>query len=395
MGESVNGNTNIYLPERIFVRNLFELCNYDNQGFFNQINNLIKSEIQSRINELRNRMEKLKSNGDLSIFTPGFVKLMKKFSQISGKKNIRKASDYILLDCYNNITETLRLFKINNPSIIGKEDKIKLTAFERHINTLINEECGAVSARQLQRLLAPNGSQYEKKQKNIINYIIHNVIPALLMQGKQINQMCKKWNQILFYYGHPLQKRIFIQEDETEKIESYFNEKFMQISNLETDNYEEIGDALLEIFREVVDLYDKNILYFSDQQYENDQQTTKEKKKDDIMEGYEYTPELSSHILGFMRWVPILSDDETDCSLELLISIENVIDKIQNQIVNEYGSIVTHQRLKKCKDGSLFIDSNQVDNENLLKSLRQLLIKALFSEEYIRLQFKSFYQIPL
>lgn len=383
-------NENVYLPERIFVRNLFELCNYSNQRFLDQINTIITSEIQFNINELRGKIENLEPNAMPSIYPHKFLDLINKINE-SNKS--RKMFDYILFDCYINITDALRSLKNHNLTMMGKNDKDILLTFEHHIDKLGSNDCGAMSPRQLQRLLDPSGRQYGKKQINIIEYIIRNVIPEILIQQNQINHMCQKWDKVLFYYGHPLQKKIHIQGDNeyVKKIESFFSIKFSQISIKK--NCGKIGDILLEIFREIIDLYHSNSLYFSNNQSENNQYTARQKKADN--REYEYASELSSHILGFMRWIPIIADSEKDYGSELLVSIEQVIDEIQDQIVNDYSDIVTPQKLKQYKDGGLFIYNDQMNYEYLIKikSLRKLLIKALYNNDYIRSKFKNFYQI--
>lgn len=100
------------------------------------------------------------------------------------------------------------------------------------------------------------------------------------------------------------------------------------------------------------------------------------------MDGYDVI--LSSHIINFMKWVPMLSDENPE--LDLMTSIDNIIaairDEVYDKIRKTKGGVRSKAFINSRK--SLFLRDNNVD-------LRKALIKAMYDEPGIHLQFNQFF----
>lgn len=395
-------NKDIYLPERLFVHNFFEYCNCTIDDFLEKINDIMRDDIINFANKLKNNIKKCPKNNEVSIYPTSFLKFTK---ECIYKKNVSQSGrvpDYFLTKCYSTIESTFFHLSKREVLEIGSDDLKYLNDFLSYIEEKTSDDFGAVSSKSLKRLLDPNGEKFHgNTQLKLINYIVKSVFPVILTEDNKINDLQYKWKELLFYYGCPLERKIYIAKDidSEKKLEEFFENKFNYISNKSKGDCTEIGKCLFEIFTKIIDQYKCNCLCgVQSKDYSDLHGSQYENKIEQVRDENMFNGKLSSHILGFMRWLPIIPDDSNEKEYELLKSIDNVIDKIQDKLFDKYSMIFFDKNLKNCNNGEIFIGVSITDKDgninylSQIRELRKLLIDALYSEEYIKNMFNEYYK---
>lgn len=389
----------IYLPERLFFNKLFEYCRYSNEKFLEKINLSMQSDIINIADKIHEHIDELPTSSVQSIYSKSFIDFINKNVYNDASTISRKMPDYFLTRCYESIVNAVPDFKLDKIKEIHLYDKNKLNDFCKYVEEKTGEEYGAVSLKQLNRLLSPCGQSFSRSQLPTISYIIRRMFPKELKEQNNLKNLCSNWKDIFSFCENPLDSsnRYLEMDVKFEKnAEEFFNEKFNKIMVL-TENKEEVGKLFLEIFYQIIESYRKNYInIIPTKNYSNKQNNQNENYfQETDNEKYMYNAELSSHIIGFIKWLPMISDVSFEAKeLEFLKSIENVIDKIQNLLFNEYSSIFTYENLKKSKKGEVFIiDKRNAVNDNgeQMRRLRQMVIRALYNENYIKRKFEDCY----
>lgn len=389
----------IYLPERLFFNKLFEYCRYSNEKFLEKINLSMQSDIINIAEKIHEHIDELPTCSVQSIYSKSFIDFINKNVYNDASTISYKMPDYFLTRCYESIVNAVPDFKLDKIKEIHLYDKNKLNDFCKYVEEKTGEDYGAVSLKQLNRLIYPCGKSFSRSQLPTISYIIRRMFPKELKEQNNLKNLCSNWKDIFSFCENQLDpsNRYLEMDVKFEKnAEELFNEKFNKIMVL-TENNEEVGELLLEIFYQIRESYRKNYIHIiPTKNYSNKQNNQNENYfQETDNEKYMYNAELSSHIIGFIKWLPMISDVSFEAKeLEFLKSIENVIDKIRNLLFNEYSSIFTYENLKKSKKGEVFIidKRNDVnDNGEQMRRLRQMVIRALYNENYIKRKFEDCY----
>lgn len=391
-----NEYNSIYMPERLFVCNLFNYCNISKEKLGLRINDLIQNDIGIKIEEIEMEINN-PGNKCNQFFTTSFTKFVKEQEFLKREK----APNYCLLTCYDELMHAVLSSKSNKRRASDYEDieqnRNLLKEYEEYIKALTFRDYAVISTRELQRLLEPCGGPYKSTQVKFISYLVKRVFPTLIIEENLLSLVCDNWKNVIFYSGTPLVQKIYIQanEDSAENVEEKLQNKFKEISKVPNADYEEVGRLFLEIFYYVKDQYHNgNLSFYQDV---NNTITPKDQQgKTNTDNSYYYDSMLSSHIIWFMRWLPIISEDYD--SETLLITVSNIIESIRDSLFSSHNKEVAIKSLNRHPSENLFIYENPTlkvnHGENLSKSkeFRTLLFKALHDEPSVRLMVDDTYK---
>ena len=244
----------------------------------------------------------------------------------------------------------------------------------------------SISLRNLQRLLSMQGSYYNAAQRNFIEYILKNVFPELIIKRNKLKYICNNWKNILFYDDSSKPQKIFLNTDFEKSLEGIFDE----MARASLDEYEVIGDHLVEIFYCLKQYHrdgefrNKNITNYIDISLHDNSIINSN-------ESLEYDAKISTHILDFIRWIPLIP---RDCeNIQLLDTISNIIDTIRAQLFSSFYDIVNETLLATDSSINMFIGDTTSQHEHIekLKNLRKLLINALYNDSFIKSLIESCY----
>lgn len=366
----------IYMPERVFVHNLYKYCNTGICTLYKKINTFINDDITIKTNEIETQIANWGDKGG-QFFTSSFKKFVKEREFITKEK----APNYCLLQCYNILTHSVcDSMSSGRGASTLEENSNLLKEYTKYISDLKEKDFSIISTRELQRLLDPSGRPYKYTQLSFLSYLVKRVLPTLIEIDRFKND-CNDWEHLVFYSGTPFVQRIFIQADKA-KIEQKLNQTFKKISNIHRDNYVGLGKLLYEIFCYIKEQYDKGNLGFNHNV--NSLSTGNQQDNINVDNSYYYDSKLSSHIIWFMRWLPLISDD---CDNEnLLLIISNVIESIRASLYNSCNKEVIMESLNRNPSENLFIyedlalKTKYAANSISVKEFRMLLFKALQNE---------------
>jgi len=375
-----------------FLYHLFICCGGDYKTFVNEISNQIETKIEEIYASVKHEIAKRKpEQGSQHATTKEFrqfVERMEKRKEKCEKKN-GKAPNYCMFEFYKQIAkleQRLMSNETNNKALPTDIDIIHRFGF---VFDYFNDYAEAINDRRLKDLF--RNIKYRKPlnntQENIFNFMLNESFPNYVDErgGLLERMLSKPWKDLAF--GNS-KNNIFIlktlQNDKRyEQIEKLFNE-FKKISS--TDilsiriNLNKISNLLDDIYKP------ENYINYIDNLCEKKNNLT---EYDSVVEDVTVL-QLHSHILAFMRWLPMISQDEPN---EILMeSVDNVIDKIKLQVCKIIDS---NDDLGECLaryptdfHDTIFVQAN-------CKNLRKLLIEALSHESNIYFQFEHFYGVNI
>lgn len=374
-----------YIPERLFLYNLVQCCNISIEklctDLLDNVTYNIDHEIECLKNYIKNKKFILPKH-----FKNVFYDLKDNYLSLS-QGNItkrQKNKDYFLIKWYYIIKDVVN--KIEQGAETGiisdiKEEDVKILGeFNSYLNFFISKHnANAVSQKNLDSILNPVGLPYKKHQHPLIKYLLCEMIPKICdLNNKPFLELFryKNWNEIITYDIKQNKQVIFFSGNIEEN--RFYEKKIKEIFELENDNYPEIGDKLLSIHNKLVLDYENGFLSSNPNgnTYNPNMNTQKGEMLLDTSTNYDSI--ISSHILAFMRWIPILSDAPTD--YYFLECIDNIIDTIRPQAV-EY--IISDLKFLQ-QNSNIFLDDKNIE-----------LRKSLFRDKYIQLQYKNFYNEAL
>lgn len=392
MRDSILSQDN-YIPERLYFNNLFSCCCCTPNELHTAINDQIVKDINEEMSLLEKSIKKYSRHEGGSLLPHHFIseanKLEKILSNLSSNncKGRYKLPDYCLIKYYNIIKRTNFIIEKGNGNLSDvpsnqKKDIEIFENFSRCMQQLTSDlDAGAISEKNLQRFLKPCGIPYKNNQPGLILYTLKNVFPRFInSNGNTFSESIKNinWKDIIYKDIEKNEQKIYLDEKSHSfsEIEAYFEEQFNKLIHTPEDNFKEIGNILVELYEKLVDLYKNDFL--SSQQNPNPRETDVNIEISDKNTSMtEYDSILSSHILEFMRWLPMISSPPYQP--ELLQCIESVIDKIRNYIID--NDDLKNKMLSNHQD-NLFIGNSNVD-------LRKKLIFALHNDVYIHSCFHS------
>lgn len=367
---------------RLFVSYLFSCSGYDVDAFHEEITqityDLIAQYVSSSIEMLRNCQNK---NNQVSLLPMAFIKETTRLCEStelyeqeqeygSVKKKQRKLPDYFLWNQHNQIKSAYQYVKRNIGKKEGTEnDIVLLNKYKKMIDhKIVKFNASVASIKTLQGLLSPNGELPQKKNKKFIKFLLEEVFSRLkIAEGAEYAESTIMLNVENGWEAVLLPKL----RSESEVIEKLFKELF----SLRTNDCEALGKKFVEIYDAFLEIDQ------SDDELCESRCIEKYCKDDD-----KYTNDaiLSSHIIGFMRWIPLISDK--DYSVELLCSVSEIIEVIRDKVAAKIDIQAIDSSESAHGNNNLFLEESNLD-------LRKLLIKAMHDDPHIHFKFHEFYGI--
>ena len=367
----------LYVPERLFIHNLIHCCGISTKKLCSDLNDLITEKIDFEINCLKTYAEE----GNLTL-TYSFKKQTAALYSNSEKKHDRKRQknpDYVLLKCYNIIKDLADKYETDfmpsptKPNI-NKEVIKYIDGFSDYIVHLIDEQNAcAVSQRSLDSILEPYGNQYTPPQYELTQHIISKIIPNIFNSNRDTFLdfiSYKNWKELITYDINTNKQVVFFScsQNVMANKEKYFEEQFKNLFSLNNDESQQIGDILSNIHKRLKELYNNGVLTC----IPNQQISEEPPVYDDTID---YDAIISSSIIGFMRWIPMISDEpKKDKFIEC---VQDIIEIIRPSALPQ---------VKNAKQSeNIFLL-----NDNL--ELRKTLIGALCSNSYFQTLFNKYYK---
>lgn len=373
-----------------FLYRLFECCGGDYKEFVVEIN----SQIEDRIEECYKRVERAiesREKGDHGQNVTqkkfrDFVENMEKCMKKMNNKDTRQPQ-YCMFEFYRHIVTLESSLRFKKESYnISETDIDFIKRFESVCWNFYARGSAAINEKRLRDILkrVKESRALTNKQEKMFSFLLNECFPNYAdEQGYLIEKIkAKQWEKIAFGQAeHESIAKEGIQDSEYEKVKGLFDE-LIGISKTDVPKIKQILIKISELLDDIYRLKDDI----------NDTVWNEDKENLSVQEPVEkvQASDLHSHIMAFMRWVPMISQNKTDG--KVMEALDNIIEKIQEQF-NEI--IESNVNLKKCiqtypanVQDSIFIQAGSMD-------LRRLLIEAISHEASAYKVFGSFYKLDI
>ncbi len=373
-----------YLTSRLFVHNLFICCKISDKDFHTDLNQITYDIISDKINCAIKMLNEAGCIEDTtSLLAKSFFTKLEEMKLYLATGN--KSKDYYLLTIYNEAWNTYKRIE----SMTSKECKFPIS----DLNLLLEfKEClyklfyeyGVESAsyKTLQEILKASVTNYKKHQVPFVNFLLANIFPRIKSQYTP--------GFFATLESYPLEKLIFTDCSLTCNDASLphnvaglnvIRDLFDELFEISISDHELIGNKLVEIY--------KNLLNYrlednDDMEANKDIADTKRVSNLDDSDMMEYNDDstLSIHIISFMRWIPVMVEDED--GIERMEFVDHVLSHIGDEVRKKLKERYTVQDFIKCET-SLFIWEQNTD-------LRTLLMHAMSREPYFYKCFREYYK---
>lgn len=363
-----------------FLCHLFACCGGNYTEFANAINDQIERSIEDIYEEVYDDMKhRTIENYGRSIISKTF----KKF--VAGKEKCHKNSrnpKYCMLSFYKNIAKLNQELSSNERNLILQSDIDLLQRFMIEFKYFRDRDAVAVNEKRLKEFFKSLKERGELSDdfEYLFDYLLRVFFPEYKNEhGETLLERIKYMPLEEMIFGnheqHEFIKSVLKNDDRYEKIICLFT----NLKDMASYNTENLKESLVEISNLLDAVY-----YATYNEQIQDISRSNLIEQDSVEE--EIFSELHSHILAFMRWVPMMSQDKPN--KEMMESVDNVIDQIKEKACEIIDS---KEDLKRSLDTYPVNYHDIVFMQDEGIELRKLLIKAMCCEKNICLQFKYFY----
>lgn len=372
-----------YIPERLFLYNLVQCSNISIEKLCKDLDDSVNGNINVEIECLKNYIKKEKLILPKS-FIKEFEKLKNNYISISQGNNTRRPKNpdyflikwyYIIKDAVNKIEKDIRGTKEYDGTIIDE--------INSYLGYFISEhDANAVSQKNFESILDPTGLPYKNNQNLLIQYLLSEMFPKITdLSNKSFLELLKtkNWEQFITYDIRKNKQVFFFSGDPNVISEKNFLENEIRgLFEIDNDDYAKIGDKLLNIRKKLVLVYENGILTSASDNNSHKPPLSNQEETYNSNSSTGYDSIISSNILAFMRWVPLLSDAPNDP--RFLECIDAVIDTIRPKVLEYIKSVPKFSQ----QNINIFLDDKNME-------LRKILFSTLCKDDYIRLQVEKFY----
>lgn len=366
-----------------FLYHLFICCGEDYKSFVTNISNEVENKIEELYRLVEKNAEKRKIEEDTWSTLPknfrGFVQKME-----SWDKN--KKPEYCLFEFYTQIAALKQNFTNSTKrcDVVLQSDIDIIKKFRSMYDVFYENGTDAINEKRLRDLVKKlkNGKALNRKQEDIFIFLLNEVFPHYGNERGYFLEIIrsKPWKELAF--GDLMHQEIVrstMQEDDRyEEIEKAFNILY----KVSPENTDEIKKRLVKISNLLDQVYEN---YFCNEIH---QDVMRNNSTEHDFCGERRDSQLHSHILAFMRWIPMVRQGERD--EKMMESVDNVIDKIESQvceIVADNDSLKQRLSTYPTSDHeSIFLQTDGI-------KLRELLVDAMYHEKHINLLFQRFYGV--
>lgn len=397
-------NTNwAFAPERLFIHNLFVCCGRTSQDFISIVNDNISTHIEREFSLIKNFLSKNKPIYGKSLLPHTFVRYVEKTLKSleydgKGFNKPKKLPDYCLFSCYTKLSDASQNCqkKDHNNELISSsegspEDIQTLNLFMECIYYYKDTcDAGAISEKNLRRLFEVIGSSYDIRQSAVIKYLLMEVFPTILTAlNKDLLGALRdlSWEDLVCKDLETMEQKLFIQGSriQIDECNKDFERLFVNLTKSDDCDLDQIGEGLIKIYKKILTAYSLNNLSYRQLKASKEMEIASTNMTDTI---YFYDSIISSNIMRFMRWLPILDDAEND--VELIEAVTRIIELVRNPIFSHVGRDKIEEwqfgRKKHDKDNLFVLADNS--------ELRKLLIHSMYKDKYICSKFREFYSMP-
>lgn len=372
-----------------FLYHLFMCCGGDYKTFVIDISDQIENKIEEIYIAVQdNVMSRKIGESNRRATTKEFRQFVERMEKCKEKEG--KTPKYCMFGFYKQIAKLEQyLMSSGNHHNALQSDIDIMQRFRSVFDYYVEHDAEAINDKRLRDLLENirDGKTLSNIQEDIFNFILNESFPKYSDErGGLLERISSKpWEEVAF--GDFTHCKIIInaiQNDERyEQIKELFNNFDNKILTSDVFN---IKKNLIKISRLLDEMY-KFENYF-------DNKANYDEKKNNLTEYGSVEDgrvlQLHSHILAFMRWIPMMSQDEPDD--KMMESVDNVIDQIKTQVCkivasNDSLRKVLERYPVECHD-TIFTQSEGVE-------LRKLLVDAMYHESEIHLQFQRFYGVDI
>ena len=367
-----------------FLWYLFTCCGRDYDEFADAINDQVERKIEEIYKEVYDDVNRRKvENNGRSIIASRFRKFVEGKEKCHEK---RKNPKYCMLEFYKHISiinHDLMLLT-NMCDTVIQSDIVLLERFIKEFDYYRDRNAVAVNKKRLENFFKhlKEGEPLNGDLECLFDYPLNIFFPEYQNEhGENLLERIKykPWVETVFgnHEQYEIIKNTLGNDARYEKIIDLFND----INDMTSSNIVDMRETLLEMSTLLDGIY-----------YAIYNEQTQDKSSDSLIEqdsiGEEIVSELHSHILAFMRWIPMMTQDKPN--KDMMESVDNVIDQIKEKA---YKIIDCKEDLKRNLDtypanyhDVIFMQDDGIE-------LRRLLIKAMCCEKNICLQFKGFYKL--
>lgn len=383
--KNVKGDIVCKIPHSPFLYYLF-ICSHENYKNFAYQTEAQAENSVKRISEwIKNHLKSRQIDEEgRSIITQDFREFVEKME----KWDRKKMPEYCLVEFYWEIAALKQNFERpeNKYNTILKSDIDFIRRFDSAFDSYENAGAKAINDKRLSEIMRGlrDRGEVKKKHEKQFTFLLKEVFPNYVNIYGTLPEIIrsKPWEEIAFGdLEHAERIKNDLQGDgRYEKVKQLFKKFDSKTAKLETDS---IRDTLLEISKLLDEIYKWERYY--------GKKRRRDERKDNLIE-YDSDddgkiPKLHSHILAFMRWIPITPYDGPN--EEVMESVDKVIDRINP---TAWEIISENDNLKKI------LELYPSDARNIIfiqedgKDLRKLLINAMYHEPYIRRYFHTLYK---
>lgn len=371
-----------YCAEAIMLYNLFDCCQISKDQFSRELTLAAVDITQKKRLHL---IQHLKNMGD-GIETDNDYILQSLISVLGIPED--RARYHKLYFIYHTFCDyEQKIMAMHTASKENIENAIHLLEY---VNTDIAEYENNKKARlltRIERYLNPNNST--SMNSNIGFFVFHDLMPQIIIdeEGTRMQELkgrYRSWRELLLKYDS--RNILEIKPDLDAKIRKHWNDKlsaaFRVLRNTWTTPSGNIdimrrdcGKALNTLYDTVVKMEEKHELVRCRSIFPMSALIIPKAKKPSNL--YDNDAIISSGVLVFLRWLPMIMAEEAP-SIEVLNAMDQIISNIQEPY-SEYLA-----KTNKAADDRVFLNDDAT-------ALRSELIRALCRQSVFSEQFHSFY----
>lgn len=369
-----------YLVSRLFVHNLFICCGISDKDFHTNLNQITYDIIKNKIDQAQKLLGATDCVEDAeSLLSKSFFKKLDEMKLYSTAES--KNKDYFLVSIYNEIWTTCKRIERRDleKCKIPPSDINSLEEFRKCLNKLFYE-CGveSVSYKTLQQILKVSVTNYKKGQAHFVDFLLTNIFPRVDIPsspGFLATLETHSWDELIFTDCSLATNDIHLPHNavDFENIKYLFDELF----DLSVSNYESIGNKLVEIYKKLT------MCRLEDNNNAVDDNKINAENSHNLYSASGYDDStLSTHIISFMRWIPIMSEEGD--GFERMKFVERILDCIGDEVREKLRGRYTVQDFINSKTSLFIWDQND--------DLRALLMHAMSHEQYFYKCFQEYYK---
>lgn len=365
-----------------FLWHLFVCCGENYQDFVSEINAKIEMQIEEQYEIIHDNIKKRKIINDRRSIIPS---RFRNFVEGKQKCHDKRNSKYCMVEFFKEIVkinQELRLSQ-NESNAVNQADIDILESFKKEFDYYRDKDAEAVNDKRLRSLLRQikERKMLNNDQEYLFEYLLKMIFPEYKNGiGESLVERIKfkSWEEVAFgKHEHSEIIKVILENDvRYEQVHKLLN-KFYVMKKYDT---EKIRKLLVQISTLLDEIYED----IRDDKVTQDESSYTLIEYDPIEEGR--ISELHSHIVAFMRWIPMMPQDKPN--EKMMEAVDSVIDQIR---IRACEIIDGKTDLKRCLSTYPSSWHDIIFMQDDGEELRRLLINAMFHDPDICLQFQHFY----